>query len=109
MTPSLAARVRRWIGGFVVLAGLAATMPTSAPAQPAGNQSLVADVDRVGALMRDGRNLDAVDLAKKVAAAAPPSERQSIYQWAGWVCRVTLDVDCAQGLLEIALPMSMHS
>src|SRR4029079_3374132 len=80
MTPSLAARVRRWIGGFVVLAVLAATMPTSTPAQPAGNQSLVADVDRVGALMRDGRNLDAVDLAKKVAADVAPSERPSIYQ-----------------------------
>ena len=82
----------------------AAAMPTPTTAQPAANQSLVADIDRVSALIRAGRNLDAVDLAKQVATAAPPSERQFIYQWAGWVCRVTLDIDCAQDILATALP-----
>ena len=73
-------------------------------AQPAANQSIIADIDRVGVLLRAGRNLDAVDLAKQVAAAAPPSERQFVYQWAGWVCRVTLDIDCARDILAAALP-----
>src|SRR5215203_6116453 len=104
MTPGLAALVRRCIGAFGVLAGLAATLPTQAAAQPAANQSLLADVERVGVLIRDGRNLDAAHLAKRVAAAAPPSERQFIYQWAGWVCRVTLDLDCTQDILAIASP-----
>ena len=104
MTPGLAALARRWISAFGVLACLAAALPTPTTAQPAANPSLVADIDRVGVLIRDGRNLDAVDLAKQVAAAAPPSERQFIYQWAGWVCRVTLDIDCARDILATALP-----
>jgi len=101
---ALAALVRRWISAISVLACLAAAMPAPTTAQPAANPSLVADVDRVSILIRDGRNLDAIALAKQIATAAPPSERQFIYQWAGWICRVTLDIDCAQGLLEIALP-----
>ncbi|SEO02800.1 CHAT domain-containing protein [Rhodospirillales bacterium URHD0017] len=104
MTPVLAALARRWINAFGVLAGLAAAMPTPATAQPAAHPALVADVDRVGALIRDGRNLDAVGLAKQVAAAVSPSERQFIYQWAGWICRITSDIDCAHDLLEVALP-----
>ena len=104
MTPGLAALVRRCIGAFGVLAGLAATLPTQAAAQPAASQSLLADVERVGVLIRDGRNLDAADLVKRVAAAAPPSERQFIYQWAGWVCRVTVDIDCARDILATTLP-----
>src|SRR5215203_6681559 len=104
MTPGLAALVRRCIGAFGVLAGLAATLPTQAAAQPAANQSLLADVERVGGLIRDGRNLDAAHLAKRVAAAAPPAERQFIYQWAGWVCRVTVDIDCARDILATTLP-----
>jgi hypothetical protein len=104
MKPTLAALARRWISAFSVLTCLAAAMPAPTTAQPAANPSLVADVDRVSILIRDGRNLDAIDLAKQIATAAPPSERQFIYQWAGWICRITSDVDCAQGLLEIALP-----
>ena len=104
MTPGLAALARRWISAVGVLAGLAAAMPTPAMAQPAADPSLVADIDRVSVLIRAGRNLDAVDLAKQVAKAAPPSERQFIYQWAGWVCRVTLDIDCARDILATALP-----
>ena len=102
--PGLATRARRWIGAFGILAGFTATMPTPAMAQQAADQSIVVDMKRVGVLIRDGRNLDAVDLAKRLAAAAPPSERQSIYQWAGWVCRVTLDIDCARDILATALP-----
>ena len=103
MKPTLAALARRWISAFGVVACLAA-LPTPTTAQPAAHPSLVADVDRVGALIRDGRNLDAVDLAKQIAAAAPPSERQFIYQWAGWICRITLDLDCTQDILAIASP-----
>jgi hypothetical protein len=104
MTSALAARARRWIGAFGVVAGLAAALPTSTAAQPAADQRIIADIDRVIVLLRAGRNLDAVDLAKHVAAAAPPSDRQFVYQWAGWVCRVTLDIDCARDILATALP-----
>ena len=104
MTTALAALARRWIGACGVLAGLAAVLPTPTMAQPAADQRIIADIDRVIVLLRAGRNLDAVDLAKQVAAAAPPSERQFVYQWAGWVCRVTLDIDCARDILAAALP-----
>src|SRR5688572_25000788 len=103
MTPELVALARRWISASCVLAGLAAAVPTPTTAQPAANPSLLADVDRVGVLIRDGRNLDAVDLARRVAAAALPSERQFIYQWAGWVCRVTVDINCARDILATTL------
>ena len=104
MTPGFAALARRWIGAFGVVACLAAAMPMPTTAQPAADQSITADIDRVSVLLRDGRNVDAVDLAKQIAAAAPPSERQFVYQWAGWICRVTLDIDCAQDIFAIALP-----
>jgi hypothetical protein len=79
-------------------------MPTPTMAQPAADQRIIADIDRVIVLLRAGRNLDAVALAKQVAAAAPPAERQFVYQWAGWVCRVTLDIDCTRDILATALP-----
>ncbi|MBY0318002.1 MAG: CHAT domain-containing protein [Reyranella sp.] len=104
MTAGLASLVRRWTGAFCVLAGLAAAMPTPTTAQQATHQSLLADTNRVSALIRDGRNLDAVDLAKRVAAIAPPSERHFIYQWAAWICRITLDTDCTRDILTTALP-----
>ncbi len=104
MTANPAARARQWLAACGALVGLAVAMPTATTAQPIADPTIEADVDRVSTLIRDGRNLDAVDLAKKVAAAAPPAERQSIYQWAGWVCRVTGDIDCAHDLLAISLP-----
>ena len=103
MTPALAALARRWIGGLVVLACLAAALSTPTAAQQTVNQGPV-DVERAGLLIRDGRNLDAVDLARRAAAAASPSERQAVYEWAAWVCRVTLDIDCARDILTIAVP-----
>ena len=75
MTSALAALTRRWISAFGVLAGLAAALPMPTTAQPAANPSLIADTNRVSVLIRDGRNVDAIDLARKIAAAAPPSER----------------------------------
>src|SRR5262249_1562934 len=51
-----------------------------------------------------GRNLDAVDLVKHTAEAAPPSERQAIYQVAAHICMVTYDVDCAREVLMAVLP-----
>ena len=104
MTPRLAALARRWIGAFGVLAGLAAACRRRRRLSRRPINASIADIDRVIVLLRAGRNLDAVDLAKRVAAAAPPSERQFVYQWAGWVCRVTLDVDCARDILATALP-----
>ncbi len=104
MTAGLAALFRRWIGACCVLGGLAAAMPTPTTAQQAADQRLLADTDRISELIRDGRNIDAVDLTKQVAATAPPSERQFIYQWAAWICRITLDTDCARDILAISLP-----
>ena len=109
MTPGFAALARRWISAFGVVACLAAAMPMPTTAQPAANQSLAADTDRVSVLLRDGRNVDAIDLTKRIAAAAPPSERQIIYQWAGWICRITLDFHCTQDIFAIASPISEHS
>ena len=103
MTSALAALARRWIGGLVVLTGIVAGMPLPTTAQPAADQGFV-DPNRIGLLIRDGRNLDAIDLAKRAAETAPPSERQSVYELAGWVCRVTLDIECARDVLTIALP-----
>lgn len=103
MTPALAALARRWIGGFVGLACLAGGMPTLTMAQQAANQGFV-DPERIGLLIRDGRHLDAIDLAKRAAATAPPSERQSVHELAGWVCRVTHDIDCTRDILSIAMP-----
>jgi len=103
MTPALAALARRWIGGVVVLACVAAVISTPTAAQQAVNPGL-ADAGRANLVIRDGRNLDAIELAKRVATAASPSERQFAYERAGWVCRVTLDVDCARDVLAIAVP-----
>lgn len=103
MMSGLATLARRWIGAFGILAGLIASLPATATAQQS-DPGLLADTNRVSALIRDGRNLDAVDLTKRIASTAPPSERQNIYQWAGWVCRVTADLDCARDLVEISLP-----
>ena len=103
MTSALAALAGRWIGGFASLACLASVISMPTAAQQTVNQNL-ADAERANLLVRDGRNLDAVDLAKRAAAAAPPSERQFVYEWAGWVCRVTLNIDCARDILAIAVP-----
>lgn len=102
--PRPTARAGRWISAFGVLVGLAVATPTATTAQPSANPGVKADVDRVAALVRDGRNLDAIDLAKRTAATAPPAERQFIYQWAGWICRITSDVGCAHDLLATSLP-----
>ncbi|MPZ34850.1 MAG: CHAT domain-containing protein [Rhodospirillales bacterium] len=103
MTSALAALARRWIGGFVVLAAVVAGMPTPTTAQQADSHGFV-DPERIGRLIRDGRNVDAIDLAKRAVAAAPPRERQFVYELAGWVCRVTLDIDCTRDILAIAMP-----
>jgi hypothetical protein len=99
MTPGLAALAGRWISSLVLLAGLVAVMPTRTAAQ----QGFV-NPERVSPLLRDGRNLDAIELVKRAAATASPSERQFVYELAGWVCRVTLDIDCARDILTTALP-----
>ena len=102
MTRGLADLTRRWVGALALLSGLLPVLAPPATAQPAAQT--MADVERVGTLLREGRNLDAVDLARRIVAAAPPSERTNIYEWAGWVCRTTLDFDCTQDLLVTAMP-----
>lgn len=102
MRTGLAAVTRRWIGALALLAGLLPALPPPTAAQPAAQA--MADIERVRILLRDGRNLDAVDLARRVVAAAPPSERTDIHDWAGWVCRTTLDFDCTQELLAVSMP-----
>jgi len=104
MTIGLAARAGQWIGALGVVVGLAVSAPATTIAQHAADRSLPVDADHVSALIRDGRNLDAIELTKRVAAAAPPAERQLIYQWAGLICRVTANIDCTRDILAIALP-----
>lgn len=103
MTPTFAAFAKRWIGSFGILAGLIAGMPAPTTAQQATSHDFV-DPAGIGPLLRGGRNLDAIDLIKRSAATAPPSERQHVYELASWVCRVTLDFDCTQDVLAIAMP-----
>jgi CHAT domain-containing protein len=94
---------RRWIAASAILTSLLAAMPTQAVAQEERAQ-LLKDAENVGLLIRAGRNLDAIDLVKRTAEAAPPSERQAIYQVAASVCMVTYDVDCARDVLTAAFP-----
>ena len=109
MTPGFAALARRWISAFGVVACLAAAMPMPTTAQPAANQSLAADTDRVSVLLRDGRNVDAIDLTKQIATAAPPSERQIIYQWAGWIAGSRWISTALKTFSQSPPPISEHS
>jgi CHAT domain-containing protein len=96
MTTTPAMLVRRWVGVLVVLASLTATTPTRIAAQQAQDTS--ATIENTVRLMFAGRNLDAVGLATRLFEAAPPSERQSAFQFAAYVCATTLDVECARNL-----------
>jgi CHAT domain len=97
MTPGLAILASRWIGALAVL--VVAAMSQSAPVT-----AQTADSQRIGNLLREGRNLDAMELAKQMAATASPPERQNIFEYAGWVCRVTQDLDCLHDILGMAIP-----
>jgi hypothetical protein len=103
MTPGLAILARRWIGAFVVLAGLVASPSVPATAQQSAGQG-IADTQRIGPLIREGRIVDAIELTKQLAANAPPSERQNVFEYAGWVCRVTGDLACMHDILTMAIP-----
>ena len=86
----------RPIAAFVVMASLTAMMPMPAAAQEL--QDRPAAIEKVRRLMLDGRNLDAVELAKRLFEAAPVSERQDAFQIAAYVCATTWDVECARDL-----------
>jgi hypothetical protein len=103
MTRALAILATRWLGALMVLAGLAAGLPSPATAQQSAGQDIV-DAQNIGRLIREGRNLDAMELAKQLAANAAPAERMHAYEYAGRVCRITQDVGCMQDLLTTAIP-----
>jgi CHAT domain-containing protein len=61
-------------------------------------------LDRVTHLIASGRNMDAIEAATRSAETAAPGDRQAAYQLAAQVCIVTLDVDCAVGVVNSAVP-----
>ncbi|CAN5895181.1 hypothetical protein BH11PSE3_BH11PSE3_15710 [soil metagenome] len=61
--------------------------------------------EKVIDMLREGRNLDAIALAKHLIETAPPSQRQLAFHLAARVCIVTLDVDCARHAVTIGAPL----
>jgi CHAT domain-containing protein len=84
--------LRRWLVAFAIASSLIATAPPQAEAQ----QGNIAD------LIFAGRNVDAIELAKRTFEAAPAGERQSAFQLAARVCVILLDLDCARDVSALA-------
>src|SRR5262245_2190055 len=102
MTTSFATSARRCISALILL--LAAFAPMLVAAQDEKQRTMPA-MQEVARLVSAGRNLDAVDLLKRTVEAAPLTERESVYQAAGMICVTLWDVDCAQDVLTVALPL----
>jgi CHAT domain-containing protein len=86
--------VRRWLGAAAIALSLIATALPRAEAQE--SQDTVVTAQQVSLLIHAGRNIDAIELAKQRAEAAPPAQRQDAYRLAARVCMITLDMECAQ-------------
>ena len=84
----------RWFGAFTIALSLVATALPPAEAQEA--QHPLATAEQTGLLILAGRDLDAIELAKQRAEAAPPVQRQEAYRLAAQVCMITFDMDCAK-------------
>ena len=82
---------RSWLGAFAIALSLIATPP-----QAGAQQGNIAD------LIFAGRNVDAIELAKRTFEAAPAAERQSAFQRAARVCVILLDLDCARDVSALA-------
>ena len=95
-----ARRLLRRVAAFAVLAGLMAAIPTHAFSQ----QGPAASGAEIARLLSAGRNVDAVQLARKSAETAPRPERQSAFRLAAQTCVTALDVDCARDVLNTATP-----
>jgi hypothetical protein len=101
--------LRRWLGAFTIALSLILTeLPWAEAQQP---QDTPVTAEEIGRLIRVGRNVDAIELAKQLAEAAPPAQRQDAYRLAAQVCMVTLDMECAQNIYAAtsflnALPVS---
>jgi hypothetical protein len=83
--------LRRWLPAFAIASSLIATVPPQAGAQ----QGNIVD------LIFAGRNLDAIQLARRAFETAPAAERQSAFQLAVRVCVTLLDLDCARDVTAL--------
>jgi hypothetical protein len=82
---------RSWLGAFAIALSLIA-----APRQAGAQQGNIAD------LIFAGRNVDAIELAKRTFEAAPAAGRQSAFQRAARICVILLDLDCARDVSALA-------
>lgn len=102
MRAHASAFVRRWLGALAVISSLIAGAPLLAVAQQVRQPPPTAN--DIPLLIHAGRNLDAIKAAKRAVETASPGDRQAAYQLAARVCMVTLDLDCARDVLNLAAP-----
>jgi hypothetical protein len=95
---------RRWLvhRRIAAIAAFAGLMATST--QAISQMAQVVPRAEIARLFYAGRNVDAVQLAKRSAETAPHSERQAAYRVAAQACVTAIDVDCAREVLEAAVP-----
>jgi CHAT domain len=91
----------RRTAALAALGGLIATIPIQARSQQQTQAVWGSEVVR---LLYAGRNVDAVQLAKRFVETAPGPERQSAFRIAAQTCVTAMDVDCARDVLETATP-----
>ncbi len=83
--------LRRWLPAFAIASSLiAATLPRAEAQQ--GN---------IAELVFAGRDLDAIQLAKRAFATASAADRQPAFQLAARVCVILLDLDCARDVTAL--------
>jgi len=83
--------IRRWLPAFAIASSLIAASPPPAGAQQ-GN---------IAELVFAGRDLDAIQLAKRAFATASAADRQPAFQLAARVCVTLLDLDCARDVTAL--------
>ena len=95
---------RRWLvhRRIAAIAAFAGLMATST--QAISQMAQVVPRAEIARLFYAGRNVDAVQLAKRSAETAPHSERQAAYRVAAQACVTAMDVDCAREVLDAAAP-----
>lgn len=93
----------RWIGACTIALGLVSA--TNLPAEAQTSELPASIGEKVVDLLREGRNLDAIALAKDLIETALPSQRQRAFHLAARICIVTLDVECARHAVTTATPL----
>ena len=92
-------RLPRLIVALAALTGFIAI-----PAQALGQEARDRPSSEIARLLRTGRDIDAVQFAKKSVETAPHSEWQSVFRLAAQTCITTMDADCARDVLNMVTP-----